>query len=207
VDNPVVTPDQTITYYLNVVDANGCRSLQSDAVTINVTPPIVVHISSDTAVALGDVLQLHASSVATDYTWSPPYGLDNANSPNPMATVTGDITYTVIATTSAGCKGEASVTIKVYEGPEIYVPTGFTPNGDGKNDLFIPFPVGIKQYTYFRVYNRWGQMIFSTTSFNQGWDGTIAGRPQPTGTYVWMIEGITKDNRKIAKKGTITLIR
>jgi hypothetical protein len=50
-------------------------------------------------------------------------------------------------------------------------------------------------------------MIYSTSSFNQGWDGKIAGREQPTGTYVWMVEGITKDDRKITKKGTVTLIR
>jgi gliding motility-associated-like protein len=150
---------------------------------------------------------LHASSVATDYLWSPGFGLSDVTSPNPMVTVTSDITYTVIASTPAGCKGEASVTIKVYEGPQIYVPTAFTPNGDGKNDVFKPFPVGISKYNYFRVFNRWGQVIYSTVNFNQGWDGTIGGKMQPTGTYVWMVEGITKENKKITKRGTVVLIR
>lgn len=206
-NSPVVTPTQTIQYSLSVTDANGCRSLQPDVVTVHVTPPIVVTISKDTVVAYGDVFQLHASSVATDYTWNPPTGLSDANIPNPMVTVLNDITYTVTATTSAGCKGEASVTLKVYKGPEIYVATAFTPNGDGKNDVFRPFPVGIKNYTYFKVYNRWGQLIFSTYEFNKGWDGTIGGKEQPSGVYVWVVEGITKDNKKISKRGTVTLIR
>jgi gliding motility-associated-like protein len=124
-----------------------------------------------------------------------------------MVTVTGDISYTVLATTSAGCKGEASVNLKVYKGPEIYVPTAFTPNGDGRNDVFKPFPVGIKAYTYFRVYNRWGQLVYSTSDFNRGWDGKMNGKEQPTGTYVWMVEGITKENKKISKNGSVTLIR
>ena len=204
---PLVTPEQTIQYSLSVVDANGCRSLQPDIVTVNVTPPIVVKISNDTVVAMGDTLQIFASSVATDYLWSPAFGLDDPNKSAPRVTVTGDITYTVLASTSAGCKGSASVTLKVYDGPEVYVPTAFTPNGDGLNDLFKPFPVGIKNYVYFRVFNRWGQMIFATSDFNRGWDGTINGKTQPSGTYVWIVEGITKDNKKIVKRGTITLVR
>jgi gliding motility-associated-like protein len=152
-------------------------------------------------------LQLHAASVATDYLWSPAFGLDDPYSSNPLATVTSDVTYSVLATTSAGCKGEAKVTLRVYDGPEIYVPTAFTPNGDGKNDVFKPFPVGIKSYTYLRVFNRWGQLVFATTSFNQGWDGKINGKIQPSGTYVWMVEGITKNDKKITKQGTVTLIR
>jgi gliding motility-associated-like protein len=95
----------------------------------------------------------------------------------------------------------------VSKGPDIYVPNGFTPNGDGKNDTFTPIPIGIKSYNYFRVFNRWGQIIFSTKKQNDGWDGKLGGKEQPAGAYVWMIEGITKDNRFITKKGTVILIR
>lgn len=205
--DPVVAPTHTTQYSLMVTDAKGCRSLTPGSVTVNVTPPIQVQISRDTAVALGDVFQLHASSAATDYLWNPGYGLDDPTKANPMVTVTGDITYTVTASTSAGCKGSASVTLKVYQGPEIYLPTAFTPNGDGKNDILKPFPIGIKQITYFRVFNRWGQQVFATSEFNKGWDGKISGKDQPAGTYVWVVEGITKDNRKITQHGTTVLIR
>jgi hypothetical protein len=77
--DPSVSPDKTIQYTLHVVDANGCRSLQPDIVTVNVTPPIVVRISKDTVVSFGDVFQLHASSVATNYTWSPAFGQNRSD--------------------------------------------------------------------------------------------------------------------------------
>jgi len=204
---PVVEPEKTTEYSLHVTDANGCRSLQPDVVVVQVTPPIVVNISSDTSAAIGDQFQLHASSAATSYEWSPATGLDDPYSKDPLVTIAGDVTYKVTVSTSAGCKGEAFVTIKVYNGPEIYVPNAFTPNGDGRNEIFRPFPVGIKKLNYFRVFNRWGQIVYSTTDFNKGWDGRIGGVMQPPGTYVWMAEGITKEDKVITKKGTVTLIQ
>ncbi|MBU6307732.1 MAG: gliding motility-associated C-terminal domain-containing protein, partial [Bacteroidetes bacterium] len=70
-----------------------------------------------------------------------------------------------------------------------------------------PFPVGMKSYNYFRVFNRWGQLVFQTRALNDGWDGTIGGQLQPEGVYVWMIEGLTKDDRLVTKKGTVMLIK
>jgi gliding motility-associated-like protein len=87
------------------------------------------------------------------------------------------------------------------------VPTAFTPNNDGRNDRFIPFPVGIKSYKYFRVYNRWGQLLFSSNILHDGWDGKFSGKDQASGVYVWMIEAITNENKVVTKKGTVTLIR
>jgi gliding motility-associated-like protein len=205
--NPEVSPSQTTQYSLSVVDANGCSSLQPASVTVYVTPPIVVIATRDTVVAKGDQVQLNASSAATDYAWSPSIGLNDPFISDPVATVTNDITYLVTATTSAGCKGEAYVKLTVFDGPEIYVPGAFTPNNDGKNDIFRPFPVGIKRLNYFRVFNRWGELIYSTSTFHQGWDGTIRGLKQSTGSYIWMVEGVTKDDKIIRKKGSVVLIR
>jgi gliding motility-associated-like protein len=206
--NPLATPQQTTTYSLSVIDANGCSSLVQDQVLVNVTPPIVVTTNpKDTVVFDGDQFQLLASSAATNYSWTPGTGLNNPNIPNPLLTVTTDIIFTVVASTSAGCTGTNTVTIKVFKGPEIYMPTGFTPNGDGRNDKFKPIPVGVATLNYFRVYNRWGQLMFSTNVFNEGWDGQLRGTPQPTGTYVWMVQGVARSGRVITKKGTVTLIR
>jgi gliding motility-associated-like protein len=211
VANPVAAPDITTIYSLSVVGANGCHSVLTDDVTVDVTPPIhVATFPYDTIGYPGDQFQLLATSVANIYTWSPSTGLNNFNIPDPIVTVGAigdDVVYKVVASTMAGCKGEGFVRVKVYSGPDIYVPTGFTPNNDGKNDKFIPVPVGIKQINYFRIFNRWGQMMFSTTRLNDGWDGKYAGKEQPTAVYVWMVEGITKDNRVIKKKGTVVLIR
>ncbi len=206
--NPVSTPSKTITYSLMVVGANGCRSLVPDEVTVDVTPPIVIKVTpKDTVGYYGDQFQLNATSVGTDYVWSPAAGLSDPNIPNPVYTVNGDAILTVTATTQAGCKGTADVVIKVYNGPDLYVPSAFTPNGDGLNDIFRPFPVGIKELRYFRVFNKWGQMVYSTNILGQGWDGRLSGMDQPTGVFVWMVQGLTRDGKLITKKGTVTLIR
>ena len=195
-----------------MTDANGCSSVISDQVIVRVTPPIkVTTFPLDTIVYAGVQIPLLATSAGTDYSWSPATALDNPNIANPIATAPltdgAVVTYKVTATTSAGCAGDGFVTVRVFKGPDIYMVTGFTPNGDGKNETFIPFPVGIKQLKYFKVFNRWGQMLFSTTTLNKGWDGRMGGFEQPSGVYIWMIEGVTVDNKIISKKGTVTLIR
>lgn len=210
--NPIATPDRTIVYTLAILqDANGCPSLTTDTVTVDVTPPIyVTTFPFDTVAHEGDQFPILATSVATDYVWTPTIGLSDPNIPNPIVTAgaVGDVVvYKVTASTQAGCKGEGYVRVQVYKGPDLYVPTGFTPNGDGVNDKFFPFPVGIKEIKYFRVFNRWGQMIFSTNRLNDGWDGKLSGKEQASGVYVWMAEGVTADGRIITKKGTVTLIR
>jgi len=206
--NPLSTPPQTTTYSLSVIDSNGCASLTQDQVVVTVTPPIIVKTNpSDTVVFSGDKFQLQASSGATSYSWSPGAGLSNPFIANPVLTVSSDVTFHIIATTPAGCRGDGKVNVKVFKGPEIYMPTGFTPNGDGKNDNFKPFTVGITNLNYFRVYNRWGQLIFSTAKLNDGWDGKVLGGEQPSGTYVWMVQGVARDGKVITKKGTVTLIR
>ena len=213
VANPQVTnPSETIVYSLSVKDANGCSSLAPAEVTVYVTPPIqVTTYPTDTVVHAGAQFQMLAISAGETYSWSPAVGLDNANIPNPVATAPGSegavVNYIVTTTTSAGCSGEATVTIRVYKGPDIYMVNAFTPNADGKNDRFIPIPVGIKHLNYFRVFNRWGQVVYSTKTLNEGWDGRLGGVEQPSGAYVWMVEGVTFDNKVITKKGTVLIIR
>jgi gliding motility-associated-like protein len=202
-----VMPGASMQYSLYVWDANNCRSLREDVMRLTVTPPIKVTATKDTVVSLNDQVQLFASAAAVTYTWSPAAGLNNADIPNPVAVITQDVRYKVTVTNTLGCTGEAFVTIKVYDGPEIYVPNAFTPNNDGRNDIFRPFPVGIKKLNYFRVYNRWGQVIYATSTLNAGWDGKVNGVEQPPGTYVWVAEAVTKNDKVIAKKGTVVLIR
>ncbi|MEQ1678140.1 MAG: gliding motility-associated C-terminal domain-containing protein, partial [Chitinophagaceae bacterium] len=209
--NPVSTPTRTTAYFLSVTDSIGCHSLVTDEMKVAVKRTMKVNTSPfDTTSHPGAQFQLLAISPGISYSWSPPVGLSSTTIPNPVVTVGGigdDITYEVVAVDEEGCKAEGYVRIKVYKGPDIYVPTGFTPDGDGRNDKFTPIPVGIKSYNYFRVFNRWGQLIFSTSRMNEGWDGKLAGKEQASGMYVWMVEGVTKENKVITKKGTVLLIR
>jgi gliding motility-associated-like protein len=212
ISNPVSTPLKNITYTLSeVIDALGCKSLTTDQVTVDVTPPIKVKtFPYDTIGYPGDQFRLNATSIAPFYTWTPTIGLSDPNIANPVLTVGSigsDIFYKVTAYTAAGCKGEGFVNLKVYKGPELYIPTAFTPNGDGLNDLFYPLPVGIKSINYFRVFNRWGQLLFSSTTLYKGWDGKLQGVEQPSAAYVFMAQGVDKNGKLLTRKGTVTLIR
>jgi gliding motility-associated-like protein len=218
INNPVVKPSVTSTYYLHVKDIFGCQSLQADNVTIKVTPSVKVFAGNDTLVAINQPLQLNAIELnnsgvdtwewsATSYLSNPFIAAPVATFPSPVSTVPYEYVYTVTGKTPEGCEGSDIIKIKVYKGPEIYVPTGFTPNGDGKNDLLIPLSVGLKSLKFFRVYNRWGQMVFYSESLAKGWDGRIMGMDQPTGVYIWIAEGIDYMGKTVSGRGTTTLIR
>ena len=89
----------------------------------------------------------------------------------------------------------------------VYVPNSFTPNGDGKNDLFRIRTYGLDHITVFRVFNRWGEMVFETTDINAGWDGTWRGALCFPAVYVWYIEGTCFSGQQVVMKGNVTLIR
>ncbi len=207
----VIRPLNNTTYSLQVKDANGCKSLNTAQVKVFVTPAIQLFAPRDTIAAIYQPLQLYVidinNSGISSYEWSPSYGLNNTTIPRPITTLDRDMIYTVTGKTAAGCQGTATVSVKVFEGPEIYVPTAFTPNGDNINDILTAKPIGIKTYNYFRIYNRWGQLMFSTTDFSKGWDGTIKGISQTTGTYLWMAEGIDFKGRTINRKRSTLLIK
>ena len=91
--------------------------------------------------------------------------------------------------------------------PGFFVPGAFTPNGDGLNDEIKPLALGLKSIEAFRIYNRWGQLMFSTAQIGAGWNGKFAGKPQESGTYVWYAEGTDYANKKLQKKGNVVLVR
>ena len=92
-------------------------------------------------------------------------------------------------------------------GTNILVPKAWSPNGDGHNDKLQPFTVNIKELKYFRIFNRWGQLVFETNSIGQGWDGIFKGQPQPLDTYQWIAEGIGNDGQPVKRAGNSVLLR
>ncbi len=211
-NNPRVTKPATITYLLTVTDANGCVSLSKDDVVISVSKPAKLFAGNDTAVAINQPLQLNAVDVNNTgfvkYYWAPSTGLNDPFIKNPVAVLTAaDVLFIVTASTANSCEGIDSIRIKTYKGPEIYVPTSFTPNGDGINDVLRAFPVGIKSFTYFKVFNRFGQMVFYTTNQQEGWDGRIKGSLQNMSSFVWIAEAVDYFGRKLQRKGTTTIIQ
>ena len=184
--------------------ANGCFS---DSLTgdINIYSTNVF-AGNDTIAAAGQPVQLNATG-GLSYTWTPAAPLDNPNIANPIAILSATQTFTVKAFTPEGCESYGDVTVKIYKGPDIYLPNAFTPNGDGVNDIFRGIPVGLKQFNYLKVFNRWGQLIFYSTDYNKGWDGTWMDQKQPGGVYVVLASGIDFKGNAIDKRGTVMLIR
>ncbi|HQR01351.1 MAG TPA: gliding motility-associated C-terminal domain-containing protein, partial [Ferruginibacter sp.] len=203
--NPV-----NITYRLKVTDANGCES-STDEVKITFAAPATVFIEADSSVAINQPVQLNAidknNSDFIDYRWSPVYGLNNPFIKDPVARLDKDMTYTVQASNKYHCTATAHISIKVFRGPEIYVPNSFTPNGDGLNDFLKPVPVGLVEFHYLKIFNRFGHLLFTITDPARGWDGRIQGVEQNSGTYVWIAEGVDYKGNLIMRKGYSTLIR
>jgi gliding motility-associated-like protein len=210
--DPIVEqPARSIAYSLTVVGADGCVSLQPATVQVFVTPPAVVFAGDDTAVLAGQPLQLDAVDVNnigfTQYVWSPALGLNTASVQDPIAQITENITYTVVATTADGCSGVGSITIAVAAYSDIIVPNAFTPNNDGHNDVLKVDAIGIRDFKYFSVFNRWGQEVFTTSNQGMGWDGTRGGKAQDAGVYVWVAMGLDFSGKQVLRKGTVILIR
>ncbi len=209
--SPTLKATDNITYYLQVTDASGCLSLTTDDVDVKVTPSVKIFAGKDTVAAINQPVQLQVietgNAGVTSYSWSPGTYLNDPGIAKPVATLPHDYRYIVTGKTPEGCEGMDDILIKVYKGPDIYVPSGFTPNNDGLNDVLRAIPVGIRDFKYFRVFNRWGQMIFSTQDPSKGWDGKIKGLEQPTGTFVWIAEAVDYNGNMVTRKGVITIVR
>jgi gliding motility-associated-like protein len=175
-----------------------------------VLPKINPSAGKDTAVVIGQRLQFNASG-GTRYVWAPSIALSRSDIQNPIGVYDGSfdsIRYKVIVTNQAGCFDSAYVTVRIFKtNPKVFVPTAFTPNGDGLNDYVRPITAGISRFEYFRIYNRWGQLVYSSTDTERGWDGRIGGKEQATGTFVWLVKAVDFTGKVFFDKGTITLIR
>jgi gliding motility-associated-like protein len=204
--NTPARPKDTTVYTVIVTDDLGCPKEVSDEVKVNVVPQVHAFAGNDTIVIKNQPFQLHATGAAR-YTWTPADGLNNTNIPDPITTINKDFTYQVTAYTVEGCKGSDDIHLRFMTGPEIYIPTAFSPNGDGLNDKFRPLPVGIVKMEFFRVFDRWGKLMFSTTEYMKGWDGTVNGLPANIGTYAWVVQGENIKGETVLRKGTVTLVR
>lgn len=206
-DPIVIKPTTSITYIVTVRDTLGCPKPVMKTIRLSVVKIIADAGPSDTSVVLGQPLQLTATG-STSYTWDPIKWLSNSFIPNPVSFPTDNILYTVKVSDSAGCFATDTINVKLFKiKPDILVPSGFTPNGDGLNDVFRPIAIGMKYMAAFRVYNRWGQLLFSTTREGHGWNGQFGGNAQDAGTYVWFAEGVNYLDKKIHRKGYVVLIR
>jgi hypothetical protein len=194
-----------VQYSLYVYDTLGCPKPGISTVQVRVRPKINAFAGNDTAIVVNQPLQLNGSG-ADFIQWSPSSYLSNPDIPNPIAILSDNFSYVMKAYTPEGCMDTDTINIKVFKTlPDIFVPNAFAPLG--VNRILRPIPVGISQFNFFRVYNRWGQLIFETRNAGEGWDGTINGQLQDSGTFVWMASGIDFTGKAIFRKGTAVLVR
>ncbi len=188
-----------------------------DTANVNLTilPPINPFAGNDTIAATGVDHQLVATCLTPQqgvvrYLWTPSSYLKNPADSirrTPIVILNNDQMFVVKATNKIGCSATDSVFIKVFPGPDYNTPNAFTPNGDGLNDIFKVVPAGIDNTQYFKIFNRFGELVFQSNRWMRGWDGTKDGKLQPPGTYIWIVKGIDRNGKVVEKKGTVILMQ
>ncbi|PBQ34046.1 hypothetical protein CNR22_20435 [Sphingobacteriaceae bacterium] len=198
--------------YLTVTDENKCSNVSNNYyVNVQKAAPQIIW---DTTVIIGQIVPLNAFvGAGYTYTWTPLtsyLNCDVCNIYNPVSSTTASIVYSVAVEDELNCSVvkntyRINVEIKV----SLDVPTAFTPNGDGINDIIYPNGWGLRKLNYFKIFNRWGQLIFESNDLNIGWDGVFQGVPQNMETYVYQVSAETFSDKQptLSKTGTFKLLR
>ncbi len=185
------------------------QPVSSTAIVALIRPtPVITIRAADTVITFGQEVQLQTTvdTTVSSYRWTPANTLNNPSIPDPNASPVTNTLYQVSVLGFDGCTATASIKISVYQA--FKMPNAFTPNGDGRNDIFSIPPSLQITIVHFSVYDRLGARVFSTTNSSEGWNGRFNGRPQPAGVYVWQLEYIDLlTGKPAAASGTVMLIR
>jgi gliding motility-associated-like protein len=214
--NPVATPTITTTYRVVGYDNANCFT-DTGYVTIEVGRIPTVDIGDGGTFVAGSIVPLNprlGNGPFARYTWTPTTGLSCADCPNPIVTVGTNITYTLQVTSPLGCSASDTVSFRVVcvQAEQVYIPNAFSPDGDGVNDVFMVRGKGLTRVKSFRVFNRFGQVVFERQNFPpndpaHGWNGTINGVPASPDVYVYVAELLCTGGASYFQKGNVTLVR
>jgi gliding motility-associated-like protein len=206
--SPAFDNTQTSSYLFTPAATEQCAITTNITVTVKPAPTIVFSpadtvLPPNTTITLNPVV---TGSIAS-FLWTPSTFLNNAGTRNPVSIPQKDISYTLTVVDTNGCVAKNKFTIVAYGA--LRMPSAFTPNGDGKNDIFqIPSSYRFLKVDDFSVFNRYGQKVFSTRNGANGWNGRLNSLPQDAGTYVWYIKyEDTIIHRFVTQKGTVVLLR
>gem|GEM_PF-1536919 len=185
-----------------------CPSLTSTvSKVVDVEDPLPgIRYASVNAVANSNST-VKARNFGKEYLWFPSTGLRDPRRQQTSFYHDQPLEYTIRIKTAAGCVTNDTLLVRMFKQADILVPNAFSPNGDGHNDRLDIFPVGLREFRYFRVFNRWGQLLYQTRLAEQKWDGTFRGVQQPLETYVWIAEGVSDRGEMIIRRGQTILIR
>jgi len=193
-------------YTVTVMDGNHCTTTTS--ANISFFPDPIVNAGQTETITQGQSIQLTASG-GIRYSWKPPTFLNNDTIYNPLADPKQTTTYRVLITDENNCSVMDSVLLIVLscEVAEFFMPTAFSPNGDGENDiLYLRGPDCITQMQ-LQLYNRWGELVFETTNLSKGWDGKFHGKTMESGVFTYYLNATLSNAQKISRKGNVTLLR
>jgi gliding motility-associated-like protein len=213
--NPTTTTTSTIQYMVVGFDNHNCFK-DTGYVKITILPKPTLQLGADQTVSTGTVVPLTAATTngpIVSWLWTPATDLSCNTCPRPMATIKKDITYTATVKNIHGCVATDDIHFHtICEGSQVYVPNAFTPDGDGKNDILMIRSKGIEVVRSFKIYSRWGELIFEQNNFppnnpTYGWDGKIKGVVGSAEVYVYVAQ-VTCDNVKdFIIKGNISILK
>ncbi|HXS36308.1 MAG TPA: PKD domain-containing protein [Flavipsychrobacter sp.] len=207
IENPTHIYKQGGTYNIifNSQSEKGCTDTVFRQMVVEDFQPFA---GNDTIIVKGQSIYFNAVG-GTQFTWSPATNLNDSSIGDPIGYYpdTGHFDYNVHITSAFGCMTNDSIRVFVVGQGAYFVPTAFTPNGDGKNDIFSPIAIGYKKLNSFNVYNRWGQEVYHTDQIGQGWDGTYNGVKEEMGVYFWTLDITDRYGNDQKAKGNVTLIR
>lgn len=212
ISNPWVYPTSTTTYYVAI--HQGTCTFDTLQLTVTVNPkPILIAGTSQTIMAGSSVLLTASGTNINFYTWTPASSLSCNTCATPIASPTENTVYHITVSNLFGCTAHDSVSINIRcENSQVFLPNTFTPNGDGLNDVFAVRGVGLRNIVAFRIYNKWGNLVFERTDFspndyNNGWDGTFNNTPLGNDIFVYTVDAICITGDLIQVKGDIALIK
>jgi gliding motility-associated-like protein len=215
IQNPKAQPPATTTYIVNVTSPDGCSDTAKATIKILNSIRVKAKFSAPQYICRPDdsatFTDLSSGNI-TSWQWNFGNGQTSTLQDPPTAYYSISENYPAFPVSlkvsdSTGCKDSVYHFVKVADNCYIAVPSAFTPNGDGLNDYLYPLNAYKATDLLFRVYNRLGELIFETRDWTKKWNGTKAGIPQPTGTYIWVLNYNNANNKKVSLRGTTVLIR
>jgi gliding motility-associated-like protein len=183
-------------------------TVSSRSIQVIITPQPEVNAGADVRVLLGNSVQLNATAASgLDYSWSPASGLSCSTCNNPVARPVASTTYFVeVINPLTDCRAVDSVFVEIFEQSDIFIPSAFSPNKDGFNDILFVRGNAIADLE-FVVYNRFGQAVFTGASLSDGWDGTLKGQDLDSGVFSFTLKGKFNDGQEFFRSGNISLQR
>jgi len=201
-----VSPSTTTTFYVYGTDNKGCKDTLQATVVIN--PSAVINLGPSQTIYPGQSAQLYANGNCSYFTFTPPFGLSATNIKDPVAQPAVTTRYYVTGITEEGCVVNDSIDIIVSPESYIEMANAFSPgSGTSINDEYKIILKGQATLNTFKIFNRWGELVFSTTDINKGWNGQYKNKPQPMGSYIYVVEAVTPTGKRFNKQGNVTLIR